>query len=637
MKIIFIQLPLVDHGYNYIGGNIPYAAASLSGTINKKYSPKIKAEYLPYNLASFGSNKIIIDYVLKADYTTICFSTYLWNAERNLQIAKLLKEFNPSLKIIFGGPEVCSNSFLLSENRDYIDIFISGEGEWFYKKYLEHEDISDYSKKINDNFFIEQPPSELVSESHICEPYTERMLNRMPDKSVFIELTRGCPYKCSYCFYSKNANRIRQKPSEILTNLIKEEKNNLNEIYILSPTFNKRPDFEEILDSLIKINHNINLHTEIKADGITQELAKKIKAAGFNSLEIGIQTLNPIALKNVNRLTNTNSEIEGLLNLKNAGINLKIGIIPGLPGDNPKQFTETIDKLIEIGFDEDIEFYPLMLLPGTSIREKVNQFNIKHQQEPPYFFIESDDFKFGDILYLKEYLENKTGLFVTVNRIPDFTSSTKSPLYKGIVLSEDKIRNLDYSEIKDRIHTSVFNIFLEIDNPDDYFNEIIKLSKHLYNEPGLFNIIIKSDSVLNDISYYQQITQFQENDFYKRLHLYDENNSGNKIAVYQLINQYNIFAHADEDYSQIEPILLLNKENYYSFKQALINNENIHSTLISNEIYKKASELLTKYYSEYFDKIAFENEDDYKDFVFQISGEFIDLPFGFSICRDNHH
>ena len=68
----------------------------------------------------------------------VCFSCYIWNIEIIKAVIRLLKETNPDLHILVGGPEVSYESYdLLEQGVDAISI---GEGEksvWEYIAMLE--------------------------------------------------------------------------------------------------------------------------------------------------------------------------------------------------------------------------------------------------------------------------------------------------------------------------------------------------------------------------------------------------------------------------------------------------------------------------------------------------------------------
>ncbi len=127
MKILFVQLPLTDHSFSYVNGNINYASASLSGFIRKNY-PHISCETLPAVLSNFCSDELILKYILKTKPDIVSFTSYLWNIERNLCLAERLKQLLPGTEIIFGGPEIAEGSFSLAEYCPSVDYFHNRRG-----------------------------------------------------------------------------------------------------------------------------------------------------------------------------------------------------------------------------------------------------------------------------------------------------------------------------------------------------------------------------------------------------------------------------------------------------------------------------------------------------------------------------
>ncbi|MBN1501032.1 MAG: radical SAM protein [Spirochaetes bacterium] len=627
MKILFIQLPLIDHGYNYIGGNVPYASAALTAFINNNF-PDHKAEYLPYNAANFFSDKNILKYIINSDYDTVSFCCYLWNIERNLKIAEKLKLLKPDIKIIFGGPEICSDSFAMTEHRSYVDIFFSGEGEWFYRKIFSGS-LMNGEILLNGNNYISQPPDNELSSEELCEPYIHNYLNDMPDGSVFIELTRGCPFRCSYCFYSKNSQKIREIDFSSIINTIKN-KQSVKEIYILSPTFNGNRHFMDRLDQLVALKHNVRLHTELKAEGIDLKTARKIYSAGFKSLEIGIQTLNRAALKKAGRRADTDSEIIGLQNLLKAGIDLKVGIIPGMPEDTPDDFKNTIDILIENGVGDSLEFYPLMILPGTKIREQIAEYDIKFQDKPPYFIISSKDFTMDQILGLKEYMEDKTGLYASVSRNPDLIQSSESSLCKGIRLQGEEFISLTNDYLDEIVDTNVFSIICNTAVTIE-FSVMKNIFTILKSRDELFNLIFEGDFLLQDDEIYELLKFSCKDNLFRRIHLYDEWKSGNSIMIYHYIENYDLFKKADTAYYYTEPVLKVTEVNSLSFKKDIRTFEEPPSVFITPAAYDDLSGVLVKYYSDYQDKISFEEKDNYRNFIERINCEYTDFPFEFRI------
>lgn len=64
------------------------------------------------------------------------FSSYIWNFEYNLILAREIKKAYPETLILFGGHSVPMNSTELLDTNDYIDLLIFGEGELAFSEIL---------------------------------------------------------------------------------------------------------------------------------------------------------------------------------------------------------------------------------------------------------------------------------------------------------------------------------------------------------------------------------------------------------------------------------------------------------------------------------------------------------------------
>ena len=624
MKILFIQLPLIDHSYGYINGNIDYAPAVISSFIQKNFSNVICSR-LPYVICNFCSDEIIIKYILAESPDIISFTSYLWNIERNLRLSTLIKEKINQVQIFFGGPEISVGSIALSSCNPDVDIFISGEGEWFFELFLSGKNIN--ITKINNNNVAIQKNNELISVEKITEPLSNNNLNTLMDSSAFIEMKRGCPYKCSYCFYSKNQNIIRELPFSILLNVIKNRKD-VKDIYILSPTFDTSKNFIQNLNTLKEMNHNVTLHTEIRAENITADIANLMYEAGFRSLEVGLQSMNKRALSNVKRKTDPGKELIGIEHLSNAGINLKIGIIPGLPDDDINSFLKTVDALCDKGFEEFIELYPLMILPGTEIREKGEQENIIFQKKPPYYFIEGWNFNFEDIKSISAYIENRTGLSTKIFYLPDFTD-TNNPLFtRGIILNDNQKSDITKT-ILNTVDTYVADIHITVTDQNNFYN----LMKHFIKTADrnrLYNIVIYSDLIFDDSLITDIVKESETDNFYRRLNIFNSFSEGSVFHIFQVINNIHTYFEVDERYSFITPVLYV---DHNITAELTGKNFNDIALLIECGIYKKLKEFLISNYNENPEYIAFKNSNDMENFYNDISVDLIKLPFNFGLKK----
>lgn len=623
MKILFIQLPLQDHSHGYINGNIEYAPASISGFISRKF-PSVSSVTLPSVIANFGSDRLIVKYILSVSPQYISFTSYLWNVERNLRIAEMVKEISPEIKIFFGGPEISEGSYALNEKRGYVDLFITGEGEWFFKRLLSGAGFPQIS--INGNAVAVQPSEELIRPEDIYEPLSGRRLNTMSDGSVFLELTRGCPYRCSYCYYSRNYKKVREIPFDLLTGVI-QGRSDISEIYILCPTFDRSPDFIKNLETLKRLKHNVRLHTEMRTDRITPEVASLIYDAGFRSLEVGLQSLNRRALCSVNRESSPEKELAGMAYLRDAGIDLKIGIIPGLPGDDPENFIKTIDILAEHGFSESIELYPLMVLPGTAIREMADSDGVSYQQKPPYFFLEGWNFRKRDISDVSIYLEEKTALSSSLFYLPDFTVSANPLFTKGLSFISGSWPDADY--LMDAADTSVVDLHVSVGKASDFYRDFESFVSRC-DRNRLYNIIIYSDAVIDNEILFNIISANEEDNYYRRINLYTGYSDGSIFHFFQVTEKPDVYNTILVSSAMITPVFRVNERTASLLPPE--GGEDL-SLLIDKGEYRRVKTFLKKYYSGDFQHVAFSDEGEMQQFYRDIRQDYLKLPYSFGIKK----
>ena len=57
------------------------------------------------------------------------FSVYMWNYDQMVETSRLVKELNPKVKIILGGPQVSYNPVDVLEEHSIVDLIVCGNGK----------------------------------------------------------------------------------------------------------------------------------------------------------------------------------------------------------------------------------------------------------------------------------------------------------------------------------------------------------------------------------------------------------------------------------------------------------------------------------------------------------------------------
>lgn len=352
----------------------------------------------------------IINYIKLNKYELIGFSTYIWNIEIIKEILLQLK--NLDLTIILGGPEVSYDNDYLFENYG-VNFIIKNEGEKAFDRllqYLINEDINIteipnlyYLKnnKINYTF------SELVDIKSLVSPYYfEEDKEHIKNKIQYVETSRGCPFKCAYCMASLD-NKLRFfNIDNFKKDLLYLIDNGAKTIKFLDRTFNANKKIaNEVLNFIINLNNpDVSFQFEIVADLLSKEFINNLNKRISNQkirFEIGIQSINELTTKAVNRSQDNNKLLENIKLIQNSNkIDLHLDLIAGLPYEDLESFEDTFNNIFSI-YPKELQLGFLKLLRGTKLRDQKDDFGYIYNVLSPYEIIQNEYLSIDDINKIK--------------------------------------------------------------------------------------------------------------------------------------------------------------------------------------------------------------------------------------------
>ncbi len=410
---LLVQLPVPRLNYGVHTGNIPLGAACLKQAARRV--PGAQVDILPESIAAYVGDAALLEILLERKPDVIGFTVYCWNLERSLYFAQKLKQLTAS-RIVFGGPEITpDNPAVIS---DAVDFYVYGEGEAIFAKLL--EDPSTWKAGS-----AQEPAGALFKASP--SPYLLNLLEPEIENVMLLETQRGCPYRCGYCYYNKSHKGVSfADETHLLQGVQWALDHGVKELYLLDPSLNVHPGLKELLAKISRINRKRDLEiiSEIRAESIDAELADLFAAAGFSWFEIGLQSTNPRALKIMNRPTRLEQFANGAQMLKQRGIVPAIDLIVGLPGDDLQGVSRSIEFVAEHHLADDIQVFPLSVLPGTDFRRNSTVLGLRYNPKPPYTLMESNSFLAEDLLLAIDHAEVRFD--VVLYPMPDLDVSWKS-------------------------------------------------------------------------------------------------------------------------------------------------------------------------------------------------------------------
>jgi radical SAM superfamily enzyme YgiQ (UPF0313 family) len=423
-RVLLTQLPIPRQNYGRKTGNIPLGAACLKQAARDL--PGAPVDILPEHLAAYLGDAALLDRLKEAKPQVFGFTVFSWNLERSLYFSEKLKNACGS-RIIFGGPEITADNALA--RAPHVDFYVHGEGEAVFRRLLSEAGAWSAGRGA-------ASAGELFRTAE--SPYLSGFLDAELENLMLLETQRGCPYRCGFCFYNKSQAGIAFADEENLLRAIAwAVEKRIDEVYLLDPSLNVRPRLKRLLVEIARLNagQRIRLFSEIRAEAVDDELADLLAAAGFNWFEIGLQSTNPEALKLMNRPTRLKRFVAGAQRLKARGITPSIDLIIGLPGDDLRGFMRSVDFVADHGLQDDVQIFPLAILPGTDFRRRSRELGLRFENHPPYTVTASRGLSPEDFLLAYDYAE--TRLDAVFFPLPDLEVSWRLGAARGLAQAVD--------------------------------------------------------------------------------------------------------------------------------------------------------------------------------------------------------
>jgi radical SAM superfamily enzyme YgiQ (UPF0313 family) len=367
-------------------------------TLNAKYiHASLGLRYLLANMGKLETQTVIreftiarepqdlVDELLALQPRIVGLGVYIWNVTETTELVRLLKAARPDVKVVLGGPEV-SHEWAEQAIVQRADHVITGWGDVSFAKLC--GTLLHGPQPLMKVVVGEQPELD-----RIALPYDHYTDADLAHRLLYVEASRGCPFKCEFCLSSldKTAWAFALEPFlEALDRLYRRGARNFK---FVDRTFNLKVDTSaRILQFFLdRLTPDLFLHFEVIPDQLPDRLKTLIARfpPGVLQLEVGIQTFNVAVQQRISRRQDNDKTVANLGWLvQQSHAHLHTDLIFGLPGETLQSFAAGFDRLYALR-PHEIQLGLLKRLRGTPIARHTLEHGMVYAPQPPYAVLQT--------------------------------------------------------------------------------------------------------------------------------------------------------------------------------------------------------------------------------------------------------
>ncbi len=550
-----MRIFLADLGHNqltYSSDVYPLGVANLATYVREYLDPRY-----PLEIKIFREPEDLKAALDDGSPDVLALSSYSWNHNLALHFADYAKAGNSQVLTLMGGPNFPltaaeQESFLRGMSQ--IDIAVRGptyEGERAFLNIIrrlaevgcQREGV--FEESVPGNMWIHPRTGEFVvggeverirDLDEIPSPYLSGLMDDYFKTGYFpmMQIARGCPFSCTYCNSSVDAN------SKIYAHSVENVKADL--LYIAErirpevtlcfadDNFGMYQRDEEVADYISYLQEHYNwpqyLRTTTGKNRGERIIKVMRKVKGRLPMTAAVQSLNPTVLKNIKR---ANISLDTFADIQKEviaqGMQSYGELILSMPGETKASFMNAVRDLLEAGVKR-ISAHQLMLLHGAPLSNPES----------------------------RELFQFKTRFRVVARNIGDYTGTP-------VIETEEMVVETPDFSFEEYLEARVFHLLLTIfyyegnfEEPFEYahqegikaFDVMVRMQQMLDEAPPAFRAMI--DDFLQESQ--EELFQTREAcvEWAKQnfVALVDGSLGGNLLSKYSMIGRFYLTQEAIE-------------------------------------------------------------------------------------------
>lgn len=309
------------------------------------------------------------------------------------QLATRARALRPDLKVVLGGPHGTALPERTLREVPALDVIVRGEGERVTPLLLDALATGDEAALAGLSGVAFRRADGGVSDTGVATPVADldalappardllpMQRYRCPDSTAFTTLLamRGCPYPCVYCAVPSMAGRRMRYRDPLAVAAEMEETHRrwgTRFFSFVDDTFTTSSDWVQRFTDALQARNRAGHLAWIcltRADLVTPDLLRAMKAAGCVRVEMGIESGSDEALRFLGKGLGRGHVRDAFRAARAAGLSTMGFVILNVPGEGPDDVARTLELALEVDPDY-LQVSFLTPYPGTPLWDEAQR------------------------------------------------------------------------------------------------------------------------------------------------------------------------------------------------------------------------------------------------------------------------
>jgi radical SAM superfamily enzyme YgiQ (UPF0313 family) len=391
-KVVLVEIPTYENILPLASGYIQ-ACAEDDDAMAARYSFEITS----YPVTD--DREKLLEELANKSAQVYTFSCYIWNMRLVSWLLKGLRERLPQAHYLLGGPQVMNHAQTYLADAPRNVYICNGEGERTSLELFRQLDapepdlrqVPGLSFWSDGELVTTEPAPRINNLMEIPSPFLTGVFDGKEFSLGIIETNRGCPFRCTFCYWGAHTNSkvVKFEEDRIRDELTWISNNRFSGLFIADANWGQASRDVAMTEHLVERSQETGSPMVVymaaaknRPERMAQITEIFVRGGLMVTQPISLQTLKPESLELIERgniREETYTELQRTLREKQ--ISSYVELIWPLPGETFESFKDGLTKLCR-SYADTVIVYPQLLLHNTAMYDQRELYHLTTEHVP---------------------------------------------------------------------------------------------------------------------------------------------------------------------------------------------------------------------------------------------------------------